>query len=220
DAVAVVPHELELPRALLLRVGGFLDRLGVVAFPDRRGAIGNRHGKRESAIERRECIDLAFGDDQRCGTVLQRRIVHHVGVPERLAPALLLPEPLAGCAVLRAALPAMVDERKHDDVAVCVRGDLAFAGFGLPGLSGIDVIAAGCFGIDPPALERLDRYRAERSCPSHTTRPHEIRSGDNSTCTRPARPPRTGRVPVCCAWCASILDTWFSGFRLSFVAGK
>src|SRR5690606_28481090 len=51
-------------------------------------------------------------------------------------------------------------------------------------------------------------------------RPHEIRSGGNSTCTRPARLPRTGRVPVCCAWCASIWGMWFSGFRLSFVAGK
>ncbi len=73
----------------------------------------------------REAVRLTFDDDQRLGAAGEGGVVEDVGVEERLAAALALPEHLGAVRprtgpVLRRDLDAGLKEREGDNVALDV----------------------------------------------------------------------------------------------------
>jgi hypothetical protein len=77
-------------------------------------------------LDGRQRIKLALGNDEGMVAALKRWIVENVGVEERLAGVLPLPEPLfAERPIFGVHLAPAVDVREHEDIAGRVRVRLA-----------------------------------------------------------------------------------------------
>ena len=155
--VAIVPQEFEFAGVLTTLV----DRRKLVRFltiRDWRRSIGYGYRKRESALDRRQGIDLTLRDHESLVSSLERRIIQRVRIPKSPAAARALPKFLAGASVLFVYDNPTLKEREHHDVAVAVRDH---APVSLP-VSGIDRVTNGRFRADVAALESLDTHRTER----------------------------------------------------------
>src|SRR6266699_3692294 len=129
QALAVIPHELELSPLIVIDLAGRL-----IFLRRRRSTVWDGHRMREAAIDRGERIDLTLGDDQLVAALFERRVINHIAIPERALAALHLPKLFTGSAIFFVHDIAPLDEREHHDVALRVRNYAAVdAGF-----SGID----------------------------------------------------------------------------------
>src|SRR6266699_1144177 len=87
QALAVIPHELELSPLIVIDLAGRL-----IFLRRRRSTVWDGHRMREAAIDRGERIDLTLGEDQCVPSIVHSRIVHHIAIPERALAALHLPK--------------------------------------------------------------------------------------------------------------------------------
>ena len=157
---------------------------GILALPDCRRTIGNRHRERETAIDRRERVELSLRYDQRVRSVFEPWIVERVHVPERSLASLTLPEFLSRRPIFLGDHAPMLDEREHDDIAARIGNDGALAIFAIDGSAGINLKSDGCFAGNSPCLESLDPDRPKNL--RGNLSPPTIRSGGNEKRSHPS----------------------------------
>src|SRR6266699_281836 len=87
QALAVIPHELELSPLIVIDLAGRL-----IFLRRRRSTVWDGHRMREAAIDRGERIDLTLGDDQLVAALFERRVINHIAIPEHALAALHLPK--------------------------------------------------------------------------------------------------------------------------------
>ena len=137
-----------------------LDRRKIVrlfTFRDRRCAIWDRDGERESAFDRRQRVNFPFRNHERLMPGVKSGVIESIGIPEGPAAARALPEFFARGPVFLVYDNPMLKEREHDNVAVDVR-DHALVRLST---SGIDLVTNGRFRADVATLERLDAERTK-----------------------------------------------------------
>ena len=186
EAIAVIPHELELAGLILLRV----ERLQSTVTRHWRRAIGDRDGERPTGLDRDHGILDAFGDDERLRASSKRGIVERIGIPERPFAVFAMPEhflAVALAAIFFVYDISVLEEWIGDHAAPRVR-DHAPIRLLTDDRTCIDFEPRSQLWRNPPCLEKLCVMFRQFVRHSGSSRENH-RSGNSG---RKIRPPRSG----------------------------